>query len=242
MKNLKFEIIIAYYKRPKIVLNALNSILNSTYTNWHLSFIDDSGDELFKKTLFNFGFNNDKVEYVPILMSDSEKSSLGGSIHGKYMNEVIKKTDSDIIIILCDDDALEHSYMENLNTFFNLNVNEVWCYSHVKFFNPNIESYLESSNSPNDPHLNPSSLNSYTVPISPAYKVDSAQVVFKRLAYTDKDIWYPFPSTENLDAYIFTRMFSSWGPCKFTGIIGQYKGWFSDQLGIRIRQGKGNFM
>jgi glycosyltransferase involved in cell wall biosynthesis len=145
MKNLKFEIILAYYKRPKIVLNALNSILNSTYTNWHLSFIDDSGDELFKEDLFNFGFNNEKIEYIPILMSDSEKSSLGGSVHGKYMNEAIKKTDSDIIIILCDDDAIDHSYMENLNIFFNSNPDEMWCYSHVKFFNPNIESYLESS-------------------------------------------------------------------------------------------------
>ncbi len=41
MSNLKFELIIAYYKRPKIVLNALESIIKSTYDNWHLTFIDD---------------------------------------------------------------------------------------------------------------------------------------------------------------------------------------------------------
>ena len=61
MNNLKFELIIAYYKRPKIVLNALESIIKSTYDNWHLTFVDDSGDDSFKETFLNFGFDKSKI-------------------------------------------------------------------------------------------------------------------------------------------------------------------------------------
>ena len=53
--NLKFLIVLAYYKRPNMVLNALHSIANLTYNNWHLAFIDDSGDDSFKETLFTYG-------------------------------------------------------------------------------------------------------------------------------------------------------------------------------------------
>jgi len=53
--NLKFLIVLVYYKRPKIVLNALESIKNLSYENWQLDFIDDSGDDAFRETLFNFG-------------------------------------------------------------------------------------------------------------------------------------------------------------------------------------------
>ena len=44
MKMNKFLIILAYYERPKIVLNALNSILNSSYENFEVAFIDDGSN------------------------------------------------------------------------------------------------------------------------------------------------------------------------------------------------------
>lgn len=242
MKNYKFEIILAYYKRPKIVLNALESILKSTYSNWHLTFIDDSGDDSFKESLLSFGFDNSKVTYVPIMMPDDEKIEIGGSIHGEYMNQSIKKTDSDIIIILCDDDAFSHDYMENLNSFFNKNPNEMWAYSHVRFFNPDKEHYSKSKEVCEDISLNKVNLNENFLPINPYCKVDSAQVVFKRDAYIKKNVWYPSPATINLDAYIFNKMFSSWGPCMFTGFFGQNKGWFENQMGVRHRAGKGDFI
>ena len=59
--NLKFLIVLVYYKRPKMVLNALESIKNLSYGNWQLDFIDDSGDEVFRETLFNFGLDNNKI-------------------------------------------------------------------------------------------------------------------------------------------------------------------------------------
>ncbi len=104
MNNLKFELIIAYYKRLKIVLNALESIKNSGYENWHLTFINNSGDNSFR-----------------------------------------------------------------------------------------------------------------------------------REAFTSKNVWYPYPWTAALDAYLFDGMYKEWGPCHFINDFGQCKAVFFNNLSKRLR-------
>jgi hypothetical protein len=242
MKNLKFELVIAYYKRPKIVLNALESIKNSTYKNWHLTFIDDSGDDSFKKTFLNFGLDKNKIEYVPIMMSDDEKIKNNGSIFGKYVNESLINSDADIFILICDDDALTHDYMEKLNIFYNKNPKEVWSYCHVNFYNPDSENYTQSKEICVNPQLNHVNLNANFMPINPYHRVDSSQVSFRIDSLIDKNIFYPYPYTVNLDAFIFKNFHKIWGDCPFNGIIGQHKGWFENQLGVRHRAGKGDFI
>jgi len=242
MKNFKFELIVAYYKRPEIVKNALQSIKENSYENWHLSFIDDSGDDFFRDTFFNFGFDAKKIEYIPILMSDEDKNKAGGSIFGKYINDVIVKSDSDIVILICDDDALTENYLIDLNNFYQININEKWSYCHLNFYNPDKESYKSSKYFCENIALNKSNLNAFTERINPFCKVDSSQVSFRRDAMIDKSVYYPYPKTANLDADIFMRFFQAWGSCPFNGIVGQHKGWFENQLGVRIRTGKGFFI
>ena len=240
--KLKFELIIAYYKRPLIVLNALESIMKSTYDNWHLTFIDDSGDESFKNTFLNFGFDSKKITYTPILMSDDDKVAIGGSIFGKYINDTIKECDSDIIILICDDDAIFPDYMENLNKFYNDNPDKMWGYSYVEFYNPEIEHYTKATKVNGDPSLGASNLNNSTEQIIPANRVDSSQVSFRKKAFTEGNVWYPHPYTANLDAHVFHNMYKVWGLCDFTNCYGQYKGWFVNQLGARIRKKTGIYI
>lgn len=216
-----------------MVLNALKSIKELDYDNWHLTLIDDSGDDSFKDTFQNYGFEKQKISYTPIMMSDETKKELGGSIFGKYVNETIKRTDSDIIILLCDDDALFKDYLSNLNKFYNKNEKEVWAYSHVKFFNPEIEEYEKATEIPWDTTFNTSQLNYYTTRIFPSCRVDSSQVSFRKLAFTLSDKWFPFPQTKDLDRSIFESFAPVWGTCPFAGCFGQYKGWFKNQLGYR---------
>jgi glycosyltransferase involved in cell wall biosynthesis len=242
MNNLKFELIIAYYKRPKIVLNALESILKTSYDNWHLTFVDDSGDDSFKETFLNFGLDKSKINYVPILMSDDEKIKIGGSIFGKYVNDAIQNTDADIIILICDDDALFPDYLENLNKFYTENSDIMWGYSHVKFFNPETQHYLESTDVPSDKTFNTSNLNNYTSPIQPSCRVDSSQVSFRKEAFTQTKLWYPYPHTKDLDRNVFEKLYKKIGLCYFTNCYGQYKGWFENQLGVRARRGNGDFI
>lgn len=234
MEKLKFELIIFYYKRPLIVLNALESILKSDYDNWHLTLIDDSGNNEFEDSFLKFGFDPKKITYLPILMSDDEKIKKGGSIFGKYTNDVISKTDADVIIPICDDDAIFPNYMTNLNKFYQDNPNKNWAYCHLEYFDPNTQKYSESTENFQSPFGRPN-LNSHTLPINPSMRVDSSQVTFRKRAFTEGNVWYPYPYTADLDAYLFRNMFLKWGSCPYAGFKGQYKGWFADQLGKRMR-------
>lgn len=233
MKNLKFEIILLYYKRPVMVLNALKSVKDLDYGNWHLTLIDDSGDDSFKDVFETYGFEQEKISYVPIMMDDEAKLSLGGSIFGKYVNQTIEQTDSDIIILLCDDDALCKDYLTNLNKFYNENEKEVWAYCHVKFFNPEVEGYEKATEIPWSTKFGFPALNYPTTRIYPACRVDSSQVSFRKSAFTLSNTWFPFPQTRDLDRSIFEKFTPIWGSCPFAGCFGQYKGWFENQLGYR---------
>lgn len=233
---MKFELVIAYYKRPKIVQHALNSILESNNQNYHLTLIDDSGNDDFKEPFLNFGFNKDKITYTPIMMPDEEKVKLGGSIFGKYINEVIMNSKADVFILICDDDAILPTYLDDLEAFFSENPNENWCYSHVKFFNPENQHYNDAVEKLDSYALNITNINAKTHRINPAYNVDSSQVAFKIKAMQEHEILYKHPLTMNLDAAIFGKGFSKLGACPFMGGFGQYKGWFNEQLGPRFRR------
>jgi glycosyltransferase involved in cell wall biosynthesis len=233
MSDLSFSILLAYYKRPKIVLNALESIKTMKYSNWKLFFIDDSGDDSFKEALFNYGLDNDKVVYIPSFETDGMKIAQGGSRHGHYLNECIKNHNSDVIITLCDDDALFPDYLQNLNNFYLNNPNEVWAYSHVKFFNPEIEKYTQAIDFPKNRQINFPYLNVHVTKIAPPNRLDGSQISFRRRAFTEPNLWYPYPQTQNLDFSLFQKFTNFWGLCPFSGCCGIYKGWFENQLGVR---------
>jgi hypothetical protein len=48
------------------------------------------------------------------------KNKQGGSIFGKYANIAMETLESDITIMLCDDDALTPDYLEYLNHYYTL--------------------------------------------------------------------------------------------------------------------------
>lgn len=232
--NLKIAIALAYYKRPKIVLNALESIKEIDYENWHLFFIDDSGDDSFKTTLDNFGLPEGKYTYMPIFDSDEQKEKQGGSRHAEFINQVYHNGNFDIGVTLCDDDAIFKDYLKNLNEFYTNNPQEVWAYCHVKFFNPEIEHYKNAVTVPWDTSFNTSQLNYYNTRIAPSCKVDSSQVSFRLSVLKSLNIRYPSPRNKDCDRAIFEKLQEYFGSsCPFIGCYGQYKGWFKNQLGYR---------
>lgn len=241
MNSLKFHIILPYYKRQKIVWNALTSVLKSTHDNWFLTLIDDSGNRGFEDIFdSNYNFSSTNAEYIPIGMVDEEKQKLGGSIFGKFINDAIKRIESDVIIILCDDDALTHDYMKKLNEYYINNPNSLWSYCHVSFYNPNEQFYTESSDV--DPTGRLNHLNSHILPIHPSNKVDSSQVTFRRKVFIDYGVGFPSPKTANLDCDVFRHAHSQIGDCSFNNIIGQCKASFPDQLGLRISNRLGEYI
>ena len=175
-------------------------------------------------------------------MSDTEKMGIGGSIFGKYVNDTIIKSDADIVMLICDDDALDSEYLNNLNAYYTLNPNKNWAYCHVKTYNPEIQYYLDIENgTPYTFNWCGTNLNAHTDPIRPSCVVDSSQVTFRRSALITHNVWYPYPQTANLDSVIFQRMAQECGLCEFCGCYGQYKGVFNNQLGRRVHQNGGFF-
>lgn len=226
-KNLSFLIILAYYKRPIIVKNALLGIKNLTYQNWELVFLDDSGDSSYESELLNFGLDNSKVKYIAINQSDDEKAKQGGSRHGEYMNNIITNSQSDIVVILCDDDILKEDYLDKLNDFYLHNPNVKYSYSHLEFYDPSVGPPSKNNVVSNK---YTTYLNSATHPIRPAGNVDSSQVSWRKNNWIEDGIQFDYPRTSHLDEMVYRKMYSAWGDCQFNGIISQWKGIHGEQL------------
>jgi hypothetical protein len=233
-RDFKFLIILFYYNRPDMVQNALLSLKHSNfyYQNWKLLFIDDGSPLSGKEVLYDIlkGME-DKIEYANTGLSADDKNKLGGSLIGKFANEEMIKKECDYGIMLCDDDALYPDYLYNLNKYFHKNPNEVYAYSHVIRYNPEVESFYDAFD------RNPDRINEYrnqwTEPIDPLRRLDASQVCWRINDIVDNDVMFDYPRTVNLDASIYERMYAKFGPCKFTGFVAQIKGFYEDALSSR---------
>lgn len=228
---MKFLILLFYYERPDLIRNCLMSVKNSTYKNWEMTVIDDGtyfpafGD-------VNVCFTPEermkhRISYVQTFDSEEHKSNRGGSQFGEYANNAIKISDSDIVIMLCDDDMLKPDYMERLDLFYRENPSVKYSYSHLEFYDPN-NGLPGEMNSVSDNYTR--YLNSNTHPINPVRRVDSSQVSWRRQNWINDDIQFPSPRTSNLDEMIYKQMYVAWGECPFNGIIAQSKGIHEGQL------------
>lgn len=234
MKMNKFLIVLVYYERPKVVLNALDSILKSSYEHFEVAFIDDGSNLKGEAVVREYcPLILDKFKFYYINNKPEDKIRQGGSLHGEYMNKAIYESDADFVIVLCDDDAIYPNFLENFNNFFNTQntttTTTPYYYNNVVIYDALKESYIEGVNNNNLNYFS----NHYTRPINCVCKVDSSQVVYSRKKFVDDKLSYPFPQTKNLDAYIFQYMFNTWGPAHYSGLISQVKCWNSDNLGVR---------
>lgn len=223
----KFLIILLYYDRPNMVKNALNSIKHLDYDNWELAFIDDGskvcGEPVVRSMLPEY---LDRIKFFRLndTIEDKEKNE---ARYGSCMNQAIDESDADIVVVVCDDDALVSNYLTNLNNFFNNFPEELWAYCHVIEYNPETETA--------GPHLpiKISALNHNRIPVMPACILDSSQVVFKRQLFIDGTVRWPSPRSSCLDAVVFEKIQHIKGPCPWAGCYGQYKGIYPDQHGKR---------
>jgi len=229
LKN-KIQILLFYYERPNFILNALKSIQNEKYDNFEVHFIDDGsiknpGQEIVKEFFKNDTNILSKFIFYNTNDTKEQKLERGGSIFGYFANEAMKNTDSDISIMLCDDDALYPNYLQNLNNFYNKNKSINYAFSHVSIFDPfkeKFENFIDNFNT---------SLNLHIILINPVCRVDASQVSWRTKKALEHETLFPFPKTYDLDASLYEKMFQKFGPCNFTGFVGQYKAFHLDQLG-----------
>ena len=234
MDYLETQILLFYYDRPFMIRRfALESVCRSTLKHWELAFIDDSSrqdGEQILSVFFNerpqFRPHQPKIQIYKTSDSLQMKRQRGQALIGKFANIAMEQSGAALSIMLCDDDGVTPDYLLNLSAFYNSHSEINYSYCHVLPYDPSACGSLEDIEF-QDFYLN------YLCPIRPERNLDSSQVSWRREAFLRAGMTFPFPQTACLDAAVYSQMCAKWGPCAWNGLYGQYKGWFSDQLGNR---------
>lgn len=232
-KQLKFLILMAYYNRPILVKNAMRSLVeaNKKHQNWHLLFGDDGslipGKPIVQEVL---GSLANKASFLESNLTFENKLK-DGLVIGQYANQVLKETDSDVAIILCDDDELHPDYLFNLNKYFQENPDILYCYSKIILYNPLLENSNQNTNLSNK-------YNQFNNPINPVGKLDASQVAWRLDCCKKYGAWFPEstkkldekPLVQDTDRGLFENLFRCCGLCHPTDFVSQYKGVHDYQL------------
>jgi len=213
-------ILLPTYKRPDMVMTAINSVLTQDCDQWELVVIDDNEERTVE--------NDSRYHVFHTGHSDDFKRTAGGSMHGAFMNIYMENfrhghQKCAIAIILCDDDALIPGYIGGLIDYFIEHPEVQHAYSHVRCFDPTQETPEEVGERKDGRYFN------HTAPLNPAGRVDASQVAW-RLPTLAR---FKTVGVENLDMDFFGQLYELYGPCQFTGLDGQYKAMFPGQLGSR---------
>lgn len=223
----RVHLVLFYYERKKLVWNALQSFLDSKYTDWFLTVIDDS--EVNKLGPVLEGYEGRNYRVVDTQDTVLSKKRRGGSLFGKFANEAIRAGHGDIVVPVCDDDALCRDSLGPLVNFFDENpqVYSAWCKNIP--YNPQTEPL------PKHQTALLTDLNRFAgLPgIEASCRVDSSQVVFRAKCFNNPNVGYPFPATTDLDAYLFWHLNKFFGLTFEAPVTLQYKGLFPNQLGGR---------
>lgn len=205
--------------------------MSQSYNNWNMVICDDGSDIPIQSVLSSMGIIDSRITVKRMNDSLEHKEQFGSSA-GRMLNEAMMESNSDVAIILCDDDGLYPDYLFNLNEFYSSNPDVMYSYGHVNIYDPqsiaNIDDIPESN-------LN-TALNQRSS-VNPSCVVDASQVSW-RLNQSTNNL-FPFPQTAALDAVVFQKLYNLYGLCMYNNIVCQYKGIFSDQLGNRIHLGLG---
>jgi glycosyltransferase involved in cell wall biosynthesis len=235
----KILILLAYYNRPKIVQNALYSILlaNKYYKNWELAFLDD-GSPIEGRPIVEFvlGDHLEKVKFYILNISIEEKISQGSRL-GELANLAIQESDAEICFLLCDDDALHPFFLSNLNIYFHCNLNINHCFSKLIAFDPSKETFLDHLGDVasagwhyNDPNKGPGCWGGI---------LDGSQIAWRAKCNKVSGCWFKSPGSHSQDAYFQKELCGKCGFTYPTGFVGQFKGWFPNNITmIRSRLGK----
>lgn len=226
-------ILLTYYNRPKLVRNALNSIIKSNvyHQNWKLIFGDDAspipGEPICREILFD---HIDQIEFIRKETTLQEKLDSGIRL-GKYANEILRETDAEIVVPLNDDDELHPEYLSKLNYYMTECPEVLYCYSNIHLYNPLFQKS-------EDVHNISGPYNQYTEPLNLFGKCDASQVAWKVSCNKEYGAWFPettvrdndMPWATNTDAEFFNVLYDKCGPAYYSGFVSQYKGIHDYQL------------
>lgn len=143
MKQNKFIIIIASYNNEQWVEYNLASILNQTYTNYHVYYVDDCSTDRTSELVHEIVGNN---KDFTIIRNDTNLGADGGAIYN-YLRFFHTLEDDDICVNMCGDDWLfNDDVLRNLNNYYN--AHDPWM-TYGEFYVYNGSDTVEKANPQN---------------------------------------------------------------------------------------------
>lgn len=121
MKQNKFKIIIASYNNEDWAEYNIASILNQTYNNYSVMYVDDCSTDKTNQIVSNLTKDNDRFT---IIRNEVNIGADGAAIYN-YVRFYKDLLDDEICVAMCGDDWLiDDHVLENLNKFYN--ERDVW--------------------------------------------------------------------------------------------------------------------
>lgn len=225
---MKTLILLPYFNRPKLLLNALNSLKQSTNQDWLLAFIDDAsptpeGRQHVHEVL-GYAVVQDRVFFYAV--SKEMKEQCMWTTQPIHMNIAMRQIDSDLTVILCDDDALLPDYIENCVQWFSTNPQELYGFSNVRLFFP------DAGETPNESLPIRAFHTNRLVATNPVNAIDASQIVWRSKIALERGCFFDEARQYDHDASMWEVMWAKgYGLCPFMGFYGQYKGIHQYQLG-----------
>lgn len=196
MQNLPLVTVICIsYNHEAYVIEALNSVMNQTYSNIELVIADDFSTDNSRTVIENWVKNNPQICFLP------NEKNIGNT---KTFNEALKKSKGTFILDLAADDILEKNCIETLLSPFTKNGAIGISYANtllVSESNEPIATTYASKEYPNNKNI-PESGDIYKQIIGQKFELNSVaslvkREVFEKLNAYDESLYY-----EDLDLWI----------------------------------------
>jgi len=114
IKQNKFKIVIASYNNEKWVEYNLASVLNQTYENYHVYYVDDCSTDKTNELVNDIVAGNNKFTVI------KNELRVGEEAIYNYIRFFETLNDDDIFVIMCGDDWLfDEHVLDKLNSFYN---------------------------------------------------------------------------------------------------------------------------
>ncbi len=135
-KKLRFSVIMCCYNLGKLVNEAIESVLNQSFTNFELLLVNDGSSDNTLKYLEKFAESDPRV----VLIDNAKNIGLSAS-----RNKAIKRAKGEYIVHLDGDDTLyDYSTLENINKTLG-NENYDVCYFGVQYVGGSNQAYIPNA-------------------------------------------------------------------------------------------------
>lgn len=226
--NLKFAVLYFYYERPKLARRTIASIAASEYKNYEVLFIDDSEDPTEgQKIVAEAGLESYKYYHTKDTLA--AKEARGASMFGAIANQAILESDSDVVVVQCDDDSLPPWALQGFNAFYSRHPEVMYSYCDVIIYDPSVEDWADVLNRRNPEHF----LNVNHHPHCGGNSKDSSQQSFRASCFKEGGARWKSPLSACLDYHLWIELYQLYGPAVFNGVVGAGKAFWKNQLGSR---------